>query len=585
MYKIVSGNNIIYDSSDKVTYPAIDPSLHLGVNDAGSCKFTILPTHPYYQSISKLRTFVKFYEDDEELFYGRVLNTEKGLDDQLSVSCEGAFTFFLDSDLAKETRTETIHDFIAYCIQKHNEQVEVEKQFTLGEVTADKAVEIDPKTGSTIQIKFEIQDYANIKSVLESLIIGKYGGFFRIRPNPNGPHFLDYVQTYGRVNTQSIKIGENVIDRSDNVSGQNIFTILRPIGKDNLTIADVPDTEITLENVEKSGEKLFLTDKISEYGQILKTERFGDIDDASLLLKAAEEFIARNGMDLPATLSITAVDWHHLNPNAMPLRLGDVFTAIEDYIGINLTLADIELNPDDITDSKYEFKNDAEIAANDPASGSGGLSASYASRCTHIDYVYKYIHEGDNELLLHTDAIRITAEKELQLSSILTNITAGQMYLVANVEEIEDPDNPGHTKKVPGAIHMIARGRDESGDIYTDVAVDMNNLSVNNGNLVVDGYVQARELVALEARIAALESDYAHITDELDTNVLDANIAYIGALEVGGNPIGGAGRQQVVTGISTSSFNVFDVTGTPVTIRGVNTVYSDTLNYVQSGGS
>ena len=78
---------------------------------------------------------------------------------------------------------------------------------------------------------------------------------------------------------------------------------MRPLGKDGLTLAStitgendevigaLSQEDVTLTNVVKNGEVLELTDLIANYGRITHTERFSDIDDIHMLLKAAESLL------------------------------------------------------------------------------------------------------------------------------------------------------------------------------------------------------------------------------------------------------------------------------------------------------
>ena len=47
-YLIKSGSNIVYDSSQPDLYPVVSPSISIGLRDAGSAEFTLLPNHPLY---------------------------------------------------------------------------------------------------------------------------------------------------------------------------------------------------------------------------------------------------------------------------------------------------------------------------------------------------------------------------------------------------------------------------------------------------------------------------------------------------------------------------------------------------------
>lgn len=735
-------DKVIYDSYDNVDKLCITPSLHLELNNAGSLEFTLLPGHPLYDELKKLRSLVTVYCDDEEWFFGRVLISDKELDGRKTFTCEGGMTFFLDSEMEKGTYTETIEAFMQRCIGTHNAQVEEAKRFQLGEVTADKAVEIDTKTNATIQIEFKLENYNNTKNVLESLIVGKYGGFFRTRPNPNGYRFLDYIQTYGRTNTQTIKIAENVVDKTDHVSGENTFTILRPLGKNGLTLEGLSnkdlkgdfiqtctetstgyhdissiiedeshykinvkvdanvtganvsikeytsggsiETHILADNADlktgednyfcfagKSGmsyvyipnmgqtsvevdlykqkivlnesierytlystavfsEELFglfvpsihknnkyrlviesneniidtdiytasealdtaMVDKIAEevslnssveysytftatddasyvyisdvpencvitaklysvlsidgqnklmimplikdYGYVIHTENFSDIDDKQTLLKAAEDYIKRLGSQLPSTCDMTFVDFYIFNPEIMQVKLGDEFTSIEGFPGETMTVGEIQRDLENPANDNMVLRNKEEINANDPYSSSGSLSASYASQCTHVDYIYKYIKEEENKLSLMTEEIKIAASKNLQISSLLMTLTAGQLYLIADEVEVDDPDHPGQKIKKPGEIHLKARHLDaETGEIATELIVSLDNVQVSNGNLLVGGSIEAREILAALGEIGELELTSIYVNEYGWFESLEAESAIIAGYDFG----------------------------------------------------
>lgn len=433
MYRIVTGESIIYDSTDRITYPVFEPSLELALNDAGSLEFSIFPTHPLYDQLGQMHTFVKVFQDNDELFYGRVLTMETDMYGVRHCHCEGALTFLLDSEQDAVECEETIPEFISRCITSHNGQVEATKQFTVGQMTARKATEIDSRTGEVIKIKFKVGDYTNTKQVLENMILSQYGGFFRIRPNSNGPYYFDYVQDYGVVNTQRVKMAENIIEKTDSVSGENIFSILRPIGKDKLTIESLSQSDISIPDVVKDGNKLRLTNAIALYGNILHTERFPDIDDAQTLLKAAEEFITRRGTQLPANTEISFVDWHLQNPTIQKVSLGDQFTTIDRFEDLTMTVSNLHIDLENAANDTMTLKNQEEIEAEDPTSSSGSLSASYASQCTHIDYVYQFIREEENKLIMSAEWIQMNADRITQ--------TVNQFAVISGVISVDSQNN------------------------------------------------------------------------------------------------------------------------------------------------
>lgn len=313
MYLIKAGERIIYDSTDKNTYPVISPQLEDELNGAGSLSFTVLPGHPYYNDMKAMQTFITAYRDDEEIFYGRILSTDRGIDGQLEVDCEGGLTFFMDSEMSKATYNETVETFLRRIIDNHNSQMEEPKHFHLGEITVPKAIEEDPDTHSIKKWEFKIGGFASTKSVLESLVLGQFGGYLRVRADGNGGHLLDYIKDYSRTNTQLVRIGHNIVDKSDSSSGNGMFTILRPIYGQNSTIEGLTQSDVTLPNVTLNGEFLILDDMVAKYGKIIHTEAFDKTSAKMDCLRKAEEFILKQGGQIPSSSEIGFVDFYHLN--------------------------------------------------------------------------------------------------------------------------------------------------------------------------------------------------------------------------------------------------------------------------------
>ena len=448
-YRIMANGNTIYDTQDKNTYPVVKPQLHQELNNAGTLSFTVIPGHPYYNNITKMQTFVTVYKNNDEIFYGRVLRTEKGLDGQLNVDCEGGITFFLDSEMGKVEVTETVEAFFTRCINNHNSQVEAAKRFTIGTISVAKKNESHA---------FKITDWEDTKSTIESNLLGQFGGFLNVRPKNGGGHYIDYVENFGRINTQPIQIGVNIIDKDDSVSGENIFTILHPLGKTSssgagqdtdVTLSGLSQSDISLQNVTLVGQNLELTDKISLYGRITRTERFPNAEKAIDLLHKAEEFITRMGTQLPATCDINLVNFNLLNPEIMDIFIGDTFNNIEGFSGQTLTVGEIDTDLENPSNDKIVLKNEEEINSDrfDPESSSSkGLSDKVSKNKQQEAFRYKYIREEEDKLILFAKNTEINASEKFSALSNKIFLTAeeneagepGELVLRA-VKNIDDP--------------------------------------------------------------------------------------------------------------------------------------------------
>lgn len=416
----------IYDSSDMSSARAtLRPSMKLSLDDAGTLDFTVTPAHPNYNVIKNqgLRMFVQALRDNEKLFDGRVLSVERKIDNQLSFTCEGALNFLMDSDMPKATYTETAQAFLRRCLLAHNAAMGNEswKKFQIGTVNVAKA-------GSGTHT-FEINNYTTIKSLLDSQLVGRFGGFIRLRLN-SGITYVDYLDDYGRTCAQSVKIGTNIEDKNDSMSRESLFTIMRPLGKtgDNET-ADVtlngytPPSGAIPSGITKNGGVLELTEFISLYGRIYHTEQFETATTQAELLTKALEFIARRGGMVPSSSEISFVDWSILNGNSDRVLLGDKFTTIENYKNVKMTVAEITIDMEDPANDSMILKNDDELHANSlesyatspdrAASGTGAgssLTDKVASNTSAKEHTHLHIRETTDTLELFAKDINVNSE-------------------------------------------------------------------------------------------------------------------------------------------------------------------------------
>ena len=271
MYKIFANDTVIYDSRREIDYLISNPVLNLELGQAGNLEFKMLPGNPYINSLSEMRTYIKVTQDDSPIFYGRVLRISEDIAGITQVICEGALTFLLDSELAPFEGDETLSAFFTRCIQSHNSQVEAAKRFQIGRFQS---------TNASKSIDFNITGYTQTRKALDSYLISKIGGFLIARLE-GSTLYLDYVQDFTSLNSQPIEIGYNIVEREKNVSIEDMFTILRPLGKDDLTIegasgknliADAGSVVTGKSLVDSGSEKVTPKDKIKHSNDYIPVE-------------------------------------------------------------------------------------------------------------------------------------------------------------------------------------------------------------------------------------------------------------------------------------------------------------------------
>ena len=156
--------------------------------------------------------------------------------------------------------------------------------------------------------------------------------------------YLDWLNNSFRyvVNSQVIRLSENLIDISDQMEVENLFTALIPIGSskgNNIYVEGyrddihghnkrilVPqivglftDSELNVGYHNKSDYQ----NAVNQYGIIYKAQSFSNASTQAELWSQAIEWIKDNYFGGINTFNLTALDMHHLNVNAQKFLTGD----------------------------------------------------------------------------------------------------------------------------------------------------------------------------------------------------------------------------------------------------------------------
>lgn len=293
----------------------LSPKLTVELNKAGSLDFTLPPTNSLYDDIKKLTSHITVHQDGIELFEGRVLHDEKDFYKQKKVYCEGELAYLLDSKQRPYTFSGTVANLFKQYISNHNSRVEADKQFTVGNITVEG------------DVACENYNYPSTFDEINTQIIDVYGGYLKIRKSGD-TRYIDLLASSGELSSQTIEFGINLLDISEYITAEDIFTVLIPLGA-------VPQAESTEgETVEENHEKLTIADKnggkdyledssaIALFGRIERTEEWSDVEDPAELLELGQALLNQN-IELAMTLTVKAVDMHLINVDVAAIRLGD----------------------------------------------------------------------------------------------------------------------------------------------------------------------------------------------------------------------------------------------------------------------
>lgn len=313
MYTIYSDGNLVYAPHlSDAGCGVFAPVLTVELNKAGSLAFVMPPDNIMYNSISKLSSIITVEQDGEELFRGRVLNDEKDFYNQKKHYCEGELAFLIDSIQRPYTHNGTVGDLFRKFITYHNSRVDASKQFTVGTISVSSADE---------KITVEGDSYATTMDAITEQLLDVYGGYLITRGSGN-TRYIDWVETSGANSTQAIEFGTNLLDVTEYISGEDVFTVLIPTGK-RLTDDEGNFTGyVNIASINGGKDYIQNDTAVSLFGRIETSENWNDVEDASQLKSIAEAYLEKC-IELAVTLTVKAVDLNLLDVRYEPIRLGD----------------------------------------------------------------------------------------------------------------------------------------------------------------------------------------------------------------------------------------------------------------------
>ena len=331
MYTIYAGQWLLHD--DRLEeLKVLNAKLTLEVNKTGSLEFSIYPDHPYYSNIAKLKTIITVYQDDLLLFRGRVLNDEMGFWNEKQVVCEGQLAFLLDSIQRPYDFTGSVLDYFAQLIANHNSQVEEAKRFTVGNVTVTDANDYIVRSNI---------DHVNTWEEMNKKLLDILGGYLQVRFE-GGTFFIDYLQDFSTLSTQTVEFGKNLLDLKHTRKGEGIATALIPLGA-KLKDDEGQDTDQRL----TIGEPDFIYDQeaVDKYGWIFTTEIWDDVTEASNLLAKGQAYLA-SLVDAVETIELTAADLAKIDLTVDAFRIGTYVKVISKPHGIdqNFMVTKLDMN-------------------------------------------------------------------------------------------------------------------------------------------------------------------------------------------------------------------------------------------------
>ena len=322
----------------------VSAKLYFESNKVDRFGFEILPTHPCFNNIKKLKSIISVFaikntNEYEKLFEGRIPELDKDFNNIGEAEAEGVLSYFRDSiQRPFEFHDITPEDFLKEIVNRHNEGVDETKRFEVGDVTV---------TGNLYRMN---EKYVTTLEILNDRLIDRLGGYFRVR-YVGDKKIIDYLKDFDGVNAQTIEFGENLLDLTQVTTAADVYSVVIPIGAQDedgnaLTIKSVNDGKDYLENHEA----------IALYGRREAVVEFSDVTLASNLKTKGEEHL-QSTIEESLTIEMKAVDLSLINHNIQAFRMYDWVKVISKPHSIikSFLLKKMEINLIDPTDSYIQL--------------------------------------------------------------------------------------------------------------------------------------------------------------------------------------------------------------------------------------
>nr|DAF50651.1 MAG TPA: tail protein [Siphoviridae sp. ctHAs12] len=511
MYTIYADDALLYSPGDE-ELSVLSPVLETQCNAAGTLTFVLLPEHPMYSALHKMRTRIDIRQDDEIIWRGRVLETETDFYRQKTVTCEGELTYLVDSVLHPYKLADydgTAAGLFRLYLTRHNEAVSEAQQFQIGNV--------DIETLSSV----ENTGYGNTWDEISDNLIDIHGGFLRVRYDGE-TRYLDWTKESGTSCGQVIRFGENLLDLSEYVSASEVVTCLIPY-------AGQGDSQITIKSVNDGKDYIEDEAGIALYGRIWGVTEF-DAKDASTLLEMAKENLQKR-LKETITITISAVDLHLLDVNAESFRVGDKVRVVSPPHGIDAeyTCTAISLDLVSPDQSEYTFGT--------PETGMASTTAATSKAVevvdTSVEYLRQIVSDQNTHLLLFDGVIDAYTTKvddntkAINTVQLTLNSVTGELTSKVSKDDLVSTIN-----QTAGAVKISANCIDLEGYVTaTELSAMKADVSWLNGVSLSVAELTARS----GAHLGTADADSLGVSGALSANTISANaIGTTLALTVGG---------------------------------------------------
>lgn len=345
MYRIYADGELLHDPQlVSEGCGVLSPKVTKELNKAGSLQFVMPPNNNSYDSINTLSSMITVYNDDKEIFRGRVLNDEKDFYNQKNVYCEGDLALLLDSVVRPYSYSGAPAELFRKYIKEHNAvmdaQSQTDKTFKMGKVDVVVQTDIADENGEldadadTNTVGCENYNYPQTLDEINEKLINNIGGYIKTYKKGDD-YYIDWTSKSGGSSSQIIEFGVNLLDITEHVSAEEIYTVLIPIGaplKDSE--GNELKTKTNIKDVNNNKDYIVNANGVSLFGWIEHKEEWTEVSNKTQLKRLGTALLNKT-IEAAMTLNVKAIDLHLLNVDVDQIEVGDYVTVISIPHNIN----------------------------------------------------------------------------------------------------------------------------------------------------------------------------------------------------------------------------------------------------------
>lgn len=375
MFEITLNGKTFYHPNSP-DYNITNGVIHEKLNDAGYMDVTIPFSNPVYESIQERKGKIIVYKDNKERWYGEVRDISVDFSKNKTLYIVGELAYLNDSVQPQRKISGTKYQILQQMLNQHNSMCESDRQFQPGVI------------GKNANVKIEIvTDWEYSLDAIREHLCGDEE-YIRVR-HVNNVRYVDIMplDSYGKRSQQTIMFGDNLLDYSEQSSGEKIATVCIPLGS-RLEEGGIEGYEnyLTCESANNGKIYVELPGAINRLGRITKVVHFNVLSDPKALVTAAINYL-QSSQYAKLTLNLSAVDLSILHGDIDDYSVGDFVRAISEPMNMDAWFP--------VRERATDILN---LANNSVSIGAEGTKSITAQNAESIDEVVQKIPTRDSIL-------------------------------------------------------------------------------------------------------------------------------------------------------------------------------------------